>query len=371
MKIYNDNSIVNLSNSIIGHFGVPKFHNGIDIIEEKLKGYKKVVIVLFDGMGQNIVRKHLKDNSFIREHYLTTINSTFPPTTAAAISSLLTGKYPIETGWISWSQYIKEYDCNVVMFRSKNHNTGELLIKDGEQHIAERLFPKTSIFELIEKYNSEVKTFCIQHYPIQKEGPKSLRKGQRMVSKVLKENENCFIYFYWDYPDKVMHEAGTNSIRTRHQVRKANAFIKRLVNKNKDTAFLLLADHGHIDIKTLNICEHPDLYDLLLRPMTLEKRSSSFFIKPGKNVIFEQLFNEYYGKYFELISKEEALKIKLYGLGEPAKGVLDTFGEYIAIAKQEYTLTADETFSRHHKIKSHHGGGTIEERLIDISVFTD
>ena len=52
---------------------------------------------------------NLKEKSFIREHYLCTINSTFPPTTSAATTAFLTGKYPIETGWMSWTQYFEEY----------------------------------------------------------------------------------------------------------------------------------------------------------------------------------------------------------------------------------------------------------------------
>ena len=105
LQINNENTLVNLSNSILKHFGTNTFHNTIPEIDELLKDHKKVVAVLFDGMGQNIVRKHLKENSFIRKNYVTTINSTFPPTTAAATTAFLTGKYPIETGWLGWAEY--------------------------------------------------------------------------------------------------------------------------------------------------------------------------------------------------------------------------------------------------------------------------
>ena len=103
MEVYNKNSLVNLSNSILKHFEAESFHESIPAIDNLLKGHKKIVAVLFDGMGQNIVRKHLKEDSFIRTHYVTTINSTFPPTTAAATTAFLTGKYPIETGWLAWT----------------------------------------------------------------------------------------------------------------------------------------------------------------------------------------------------------------------------------------------------------------------------
>ena len=68
MKVYNEHSLINLSNSILKHFSCETYHDTIPEVDEVLKGHKKVVVVLFDGMGKNIIRKHLKENSFIRSH---------------------------------------------------------------------------------------------------------------------------------------------------------------------------------------------------------------------------------------------------------------------------------------------------------------
>ena len=370
MKVYNDNSLVNLSNSILNHFGVKPFHNTIPEIDEQLKGYKKVVAVLFDGMGQNIVRKHLKENSFIRRHYVTTINSTFPPTTAAATTAFLTGKYPIETGWIGWDTYFKDYDRNIILFRSVDFNTKECLIKEGEQHIADRYYPTRKLFEIIKENNKDVKAKAIQRYPIQKDGPKTLMfSGVRKLTKFLKENNSCFAYFYWDSPDREMHENGIDSWKVRYQVAKAERFLKKITRKNKDTLFILLADHGHINFKLLDICDHEDIYSLMRQPLSMEKRTVSFFVKEDKHQEFEELFHKYYGEYFELLSKKEVLDIKLFGEGEPAKGVIDSFGDYIAISTREYGLYASKEFAHKENFKGHHAGGTAEERLIDISIF--
>lgn len=370
MKVYNENSLVNLSNSILKHFKAETFHESIPEIDNQLKGYKKVVAVLFDGMGRNIIRKHLKENSFIRSHYVTTINSTYPPTTAAATTAFLTGKYPIETGWIGWDTYFKDYDRNIILFRSRDFNTKELLIKEGEQHVADRYYPTRKLFELIENGDNNAKAFAIQRYPIQPNGPKTLLfSGVRKLNKVLKENDECFIYFYWDSPDREMHENGIDHYKVRYQVKKAQRFLKKVTKKNPDTLFILLADHGHINFKLFDICDHEDLYSLLDKPLSMEKRTVSMFVKKDKFQEFETLFNKYYGDYFELLSKKEVLDIKLFGEGKPADGVIDSFGDYIAIAKKEYGLHASKEFNYTEKFKGHHAGGTEEERLIDISIF--
>ena len=369
MKVYNENNLVSLSNSLLKHFGAETFHDSIPEVDEVLKGHKKVVVVLFDGMGKNIIRKHLKENSFLRKHYFTTINSIFPPTTAAATTSFLTGKYPIETGWIAWATYFKDYDRNIILFRGIDYNTEEDLNKPGEGNIAFNHYPITSIFELVEKGKRGAKGINISRFPIQQDGPKSLRSGLKKLKKALSENKECFIYFYWDSPDYEMHATGINSFITHHEVKKAQAFLKKAAKQNPDTVFISIADHGHINVVFDDVCDHDDLYSLTYRPMTLEKRTPSFFVKEENKELFRTLFNKYYGEHFELLTKEEALDIKLFGLGTPAEGVIDSFGEFVAIAKDEHSLYASKELKHFDLFKGHHAGGTKEEREIDVSIF--
>ena len=370
MKVYNEHSLINLSNSILKHFSCETYHDTIPEVDEVLKGHKKVVVVLFDGMGKNIIRKHLKENSFIRSHYLTTINSTYPPTTAAATTSFLTGKYPIETGWLAWTTYFKDYDRNIILFRSIDYNTGESLIKEGEVNIASKYFPTKKLYELIPNEERGAKAYNISRFPIQNDGPKRLFKdGLSKLKKALNESEECFIYFYWDSPDREMHEHGIDSVFTHYQVKKAQRFLKKATKQNPDTLFISIADHGHINVVFDDICDHDDLYKLLSKPVTLEKRTPSFFVNKENHKEFVSLFNKYYGEHFELLSKEEVLNIKLFGEGEPAEGVVDSFGDFVAVSKDEHSLYASKELSHLDLFKGHHAGGTKEEREINVSIF--
>lgn len=365
MKSYNTNTLTNVSNSILKHFGVPTFHDTIPELDEVLKGHRKVVICLFDGMGRNITRKHLKETSFIRSHFFHTINSVFPPTTAAATTSLLTAKFPIETGWLAWDTYFPELDRNIILFRNVDYNTGEELDKPYSY----LKYPVKYITELIHEKNPDVATSLIQRYPIQKNGPKTLYGGRRQIYKFLKDKQSAFSYFYWDTPDREMHAFGIDSGTVRRKVRYVNKFIKRVSKKNPDTLFILLADHGHVNTKYLDMSKHKELYDLVARPMCLEKRSASIFVKDGKQKEFAEIFSKYYGNYFDLVSKEEALKIKLFGEGKPCEGAIDSFGDFIAISKGEYSIYSSTEYKKCSLYPGHHGGGTEEERLIDVSIY--
>ena len=369
MEVYNSNTLVNLANSILKVFNVETFHETIPEIDKYLKGHKKIVLVLFDGMGQNITRMHLKEDSFIRSHYVHTINSTYPPTTAAATTSVLTGKFPIETGWLAWATYFPEVNRNVILFRGYDYNTGEKI----DPEIAYKKYPNKQLFELIKEADKDAKTFCLQRFPIQQYGPKSLISAGKMIKKELKNNEKAFGYFYWDTPDVEMHANGIYSPLIRRKVRRIDRFMKKLTKANPDTLFILTADHGHVNTEYIDIPEYPDLYSLISKPACLEKRSPSFFVKEGKENEFKELFNKYFGNEFDLLSKEEVLKYKLFGEGKPRDGVIDSFGDFVALSKGKYSLYSSKEYKSSHKGKGtypgHHGGGTKEERLIDISIY--
>lgn len=367
MKVFNSNSLVNVSNSVLNHFGVDTFHETSVEIDKVLKGHKKIVICLFDGMGQNITRKHLKADSFIRKHYYHTVNSVFPPTTAAATTSLLTGKFPVETGWLAWDTYFPELKRNVILFRNVDYNTDEKL----DKQYSYIKYPLTYITDIIHDHDSRVKTSMIQRFPIQKEGPKSLRQALKQIHNFLKDEEYAFSYFYWDSPDREMHVKGIDAKKVKRKVKQVNSFMEKVTNQNPDTLFILLADHGHVNTEYLDMSEHKELYDLVSQPMCLEKRASSIFIKKGKEMEFARLFNEYYKQEFDLLSKEDVLKIKLFGEGNPRVGVLDSFGDFIAVSKGKYSLYSSTEYKKCALYKGHHGGGTEDERLIDISIYND
>ena len=366
MNNYNNHNLVTFSNSLLKHFSGISFHQSEQAVDEILKNHKKVVVMLFDGMGQNIIRKHLKENSFMRKNYLCTINSAFPPTTTAATTAFLTAKYPIETGWMSWAQYFEKYEKNIILFKNVDYNSEQALKPDN---IAKTELPTKTILELIKENNKDVHVFDVKRWPIDEDGPKSLKDFEKRINQSIKDKEQYLGYFYFDSPDREMHQYGINSSRVHFYVKRIERMIKRLVKKNPDTLFLSFADHGHINVKYLDICEHQDLYELIDKPLSFEKRTPTFFIKEGKNKEFEKLFNQYYGEHFILMSKEEALQDQVFGEGIVNFKAVQFIGDYIATSVSEYCLYASKEMKHMDFFKGHHAGNTREEMLIDISAY--
>ena len=98
-----DNCLVNLANSILKEFGAKTSAKTLPMADQYLKkDYQNVVVLLLDAMGISILEKHLKEDGFFRSHLAGEYDSVYPPTTVAATTSILSGLYPNEHGWLGW-----------------------------------------------------------------------------------------------------------------------------------------------------------------------------------------------------------------------------------------------------------------------------
>lgn len=358
MKYYDEkNCLVNLGNSLLRHFGVKTFHPSIKEIDDFLGNYKKVVVILLDGFGKSVMEKHLDENSFLRKHVIHQITSTFPPTTVAATTGLLSAKFPIENGFMAWSMYIKEVDQNVDVFRNRNSQTHEEI---SYHHSLRNPYP--NLVALInQKYQREI-AFNVLSRPVDKSTPRFPYFQLRKTYKLVNRNESGFVYCYFVSPDHQMHQEGVMGKHAHKFILKMDRLINKFSRRFKDVVTLVIADHGMVDITSFNLNDHPDLLDLLIRPYTMESRCASFFVKKGKSLTFAELLKKYYGNHFDVYLKEEVLKNHLFGVGEPSILALDTIGDVIAIANDQYAFTMNPNDSK----KGHHGGGTSNERLINV-----
>ena len=366
-KIDYSNSITNLSNSILKHFGVEPFHKTIPEIDKKLDGKKKVIVFLFDAMGKSVLEKHLDEYSFFRTHIIKNITSTIPPTTVASTTSFLSGKFPIETGWLGWTLYFNEIDKNVNVFPNVDDDTGELIM--GE-HMMNKTCPYKNIAALInEKTNKEI-AHLIYGYPVDKKNKKVRRlKGFiKHAYKIANKNDESFTYAYWVNPDGLMHGRGVNDKKVHKNILKIQKYIQRYSLKNKDVATLVIADHGMIDVNFLDMYEHSDLVNTLKRNTSIEKRMMNFFIKDGQQDEFKKLFNKYYGQYYTLLSKEKVLKENLFGEGLPHKKSLEFIGDFIGLANSDISLQMKKQKDEKNPFvfKAHHAGNTLDEMLISV-----
>lgn len=167
---------------------------------------------------------------------------------------------------------------------------------------------------------------------------KLYRKGtiEDICSRVVfasKYSRKKFFYCYCNEPDYTLHYKGTTSPEASTLLRRINdglSSIKRKINKR--TAVIVIADHGQVDKdKCINFSKFPDFKDCLSAPATIESTAISFRIKDARHEEFKTLFNKYIDG-FQLMSCEEVIANRLFGIGENHVRLEECIGDYLAIA---------------------------------------
>ena len=362
MYYIKDNCLVNLSNSILKAYGLKNYHETIPSIDKLLKDNnvpsKKLAVILLDGYGSYIQEKFKDTSNYILNHKYMEISSVFPPTTVAATTSFLTGKFPCETGWLGWIQKLPMYNVPVRMFNSDFVDSGVVSpLKSSD------FLPTQDLISLIDDYTSTYKANKLMSFLL---GPnltcdKFIKEANIMLQK------NDFTYLYYTEPDSSLHEYGTNSDKIKPVVEQINYIVKSLVETNKDTLFIVIADHGHIDSKYISLEECDKLYDILETKFNcLEARSCMLFIKKDKLDVAENIISEYFSKeYFDIYNKQQIIDNKIFGIGNSNPHFEELLGDYLIVAKKEIGI-ADKYSER---LTSTHAGGTSFESRINVAVF--
>jgi predicted AlkP superfamily pyrophosphatase or phosphodiesterase len=358
-------SLVNLSNTLLVHFQVEPFHPPIPSLLKRLNGKKKIAVLLFDGMGQTIIQRHLSRWGWLRKRRWGSITSTFPSTTAAATNAFLSGRYPIEIGWLGWAHYFPEHDAILELFTGKNYLNQQPFLSAAE---VQKDITYETIFERIQQRHSNLN--ISQVWPdIKPGGAPTIEVWWSQLDQLLSQTKAGLTYGYWLEPDKSIHALGVGHASVRTLIRQLELDLKVMSEKHPDTTFIVLADHGLVDVTFLNIQAHPDLYSLMMRSFAFEPRAATFFVQPNKTQQFSTLFHRYYGRHFLLLSKEEVLTHHIYGLGIPHRKIKDFLGDFVAISRSKYAFshgTPQDTMPL--KMKAHHAGMTSKELRIDVMV---
>lgn len=328
-----DNCIANLACSVMKHFGITPPNRGLPLADKLLeeRRYKNVVVLLLDGMGNNIVEANLAPGGFFRSHLAGTYSSVFPPTTVAATTAMDSGLFPVQSAWLGWTGYFPEVDKNVVYFLNRDFDTDEQI--EGES-IAWKYVPYWSICDRIRDMGYGA------HYraPFTEPRPENFGAFCREIKRLCGGDGEKYIYAYWDQPDTVMHRKGCFGAPAKSTVRELERAVEELAGELSDTLLIVTADHGHIDSPKAVITDYPDITECLVRMPSIEPRCLNLFVKDGMEKRLKAAFAEHFGDKFMLMSKAEVKERQLFGKGTPHPRFEEMLGDYIAVAVDDVSI---------------------------------
>ena len=364
-----DKSILSTISSILKYYKVDNGHTTLDSIDKLLdKKYKNVVLVVLDGMGHHVLNNLDKDGYF-KTNQIDVVTSVYPSTTTAAMTTYYSGKSPLETGWVAWSQYFKEYGRSMDVLKHIESYTGEK-IKPVFNDIYETVINYKSVFDMIEE--NGIKAYEIMPHYAERKSKRSFiadttEEMCNAIEDLCKIDEEKFIMVYCDNPDGLLHKFGASSEEAKEFVLDTEQKVKELTNKLSDTLLIVSADHGHKDIgKVYSVLEHPDLRDCLIMPELFESRFVGFWVKEDRKDEFKTIFEREFKDYV-LLTKEELLELNLIGVGEQHKKIDDLLGNFVAVSVGDSIFRLQNDYFEGKKVKkSTHCGLTKEEMEVPI-----
>lgn len=354
------NSILSLINSIEKYYGVNYDHPTLEIVDSILeKGYRNVVVMVFDAMGSRNLQEMLPENSFLRKHMLNEICSVFPPTTTAATTTLISGLAPSEHSWLGWSLHFPEVKDNVNIFINTNDD-GKVV---ANYHVANKYISYKTVIDKINE-QKDIRAESISRYGTYH--VESFEEIIDSVEKLCKEDGRHYLYTYWNEPDSSMHTKGVTSEEAIAWVKRINSEVEKLCNKLQDTVLFIISDHGHIDGNNKFIGDYPDIVDTLKWLPTIEPRALAFYVKEGREKEFCNAFLKHFDKDYILLSKQEVLKQNLFGTGNKHPRFEDFLGDYLAVAISDVAI-----FNSRKEVNQFvgvHAGMTEKEMMVPLIV---
>ena len=204
---YNE-TLTNLACSIRKYFDLEYKHNTLEYIDKilEVRKTKNVVIILFDGMGSNIIDKVLPQDSFFIKHRIKTITTVFPATTVAATTTIQTGLNPVETGMLGWNMYFKEIDKIINVFpETEKGDKEERHLEESEEFKKKYMKTKT----IVQDINKTEKYKAYKLFPFGDDSYSNTDEMFKRIEKLCSEEGKKYIYAYDVEPDHSMHRQGT------------------------------------------------------------------------------------------------------------------------------------------------------------------
>jgi type I phosphodiesterase/nucleotide pyrophosphatase len=307
------------------------------------------LFVLVDGLGMNL-KEQFPSGGFLESTFQYGIRSVFPSTTAVALTSLATGRWPAEHGLTGWWTHFPEYRRVIAPLIFTERGTEipaaslGLSVEDliSVRPIQGSFFRDPASFLPQQVVDGEYAGWSrdgTRIYPFKSHN--HLERLIRRSTAALSGPSHRYLYLLT--VDSLCHRYGTASPEVTADIQRIDTLLGRIRTMLPDTVRMIVtADHGLVDVPTERlftlrdedpICEH------LIGGQSGEGRTPVFHVKPGDDQAFLDEFSRSpAADYFTLYTPEELAGRNLYG-PEPLSDAARThLGQYVGISVEPARL---------------------------------
>ncbi len=345
-----------------------------------------VLCVLLDGVGykrlEGLRGAGLVDlGPFLHSGTYIPLTSVFPTTTTASLATLATGLSPIRHGILGYKLFIPEVGSVVDMIK--------LTVPGGRENALEKMGvnPETllaapTLYQRLAAAGIPTVLF-LPKFIADSGLSKALYQGVTrtvpfltgsdlvmLLEETLTRPGPLFVSVYWPSTDSLAHAYGPSSpavaLETAHVLQLLTGLLPKMP---RGSLLLILADHGLYEadpVKDMvNCAAQPSLREALLLPPVGDPRAAYLFLKRGKEEQVKDFFARFFLEEFTLMTVEEALTRRLWGLEGARPDVRTLLGDLLVISrKRRFVLWPTEEF----KLRGLHGGLTPDELFVPLVV---
>ena len=323
------------------------------------------VFVLADGLGLNLVDV-LPPSSFLRKHGALELASTFPSSTAPALTSIATGLWPAQHGVPAWLVYLRERGLHTVTLpfteRFSGRPLGEFRLEAGDLFTCPPLWaalPGDTMLLLHQRIAGSAYTrYASGGRPILPYTSLS-SAVEAICSRVRSAAAPTFTYLYYSAVDTAVHAHGPGSRQVAAEVVELDERLDGLAQDLPENARLVVsADHGGYDVgprQKLLLRPDDELSSCLLTPPAGEPPTPLFHVRPGREADFAATFRRTAGDAFVLLTPDEVEALRLLGPDLLSPTTRARIGDFMALsAAGESVVYAPDTAIVN--MKGFHGG---------------
>ncbi|MCP4538346.1 MAG: alkaline phosphatase family protein [Chloroflexi bacterium] len=399
---YDGYSITNLAPTIARLLGVELVDAApplpANLWTDMAPGVQRVVMVILDAVGylhlQRVLAESKKDSTFYRlaqAGRLVPLTSVFPSTTVAALTTLWTGRTPLDHGFLGTKLLLGKQGllANMLTLGPAIHRKPGELSKWGWD--PEEFVTVPSLGQQLT--NNGIRAIAHTHLPfiggdltrIFLRGMENIRGHvdfsdmwinlRRALSQRPSSNTPLFVSGYWGGIDNTAHVYGPEGEPFQAAIRHLDRSLKEdflaalPTAAREGTLLIITADHGQTTTppeQIVHLSDHPDLQRMLLIPPAAETRAAYLYVRPGQTESLRAYIAEHLNNRFLLLETEHVLNAGLFGPlngTEPPPEIRARLGDMLLLAQDNSRLLFTKDPVPFH---GHHGSLMAEEMLVPL-----
>lgn len=301
-----------------------------------------LIFVMADGLGMNLIER-LPARSFLRNHLAMEMRAVFPSSTAPALTSLATGRWPTEHGVPAWFTYLPDASLIATILPFIERLSKRPLVDFGVA--VEQALPIPS---RLSSFTHEPR--CYMPASITSSVYSNYFSGGRpqtpydhltaavdaIALRVATTRSPTYTYLYVPFIDTAEHEHGPLAKQVSRVLAKVERDMARLAQRVAGRARIIVsADHGltRIEDAAVHLIGDGDpLLDVLRLPPYGEPRVPSFCAREGRAEAFASAFRRRFGATHALLTIDEIDELRLLGPDPLAPETRRRLGDFMAVS---------------------------------------